>query len=457
MKKISLIILFVVLFGSVINAQNELRFEFDYAKFKYDSTSVYLEFYYDLNPEYMTTSASQSGKSLEAIVHIEMKDIAADTFYINKSWRIQNVIDEEAGVAKNLVGVFGFQVPEGDYSLFVKAYDANNQNLQKIINERIVIRPYTSKKFSLSDIELSANIKKFDADPLSLFYKNSLEVVPNPSMVYSDKAPVLFYYTELYDLELEDKSADFTLSKQVFNSSGNSVYKSDKKVAQSPNSIVDYGLINLSKLPTDTYSLEVSLVDNATKHAFVSTKRFFHYNPGVAAVNQGQNLSGSFIGSEFALMTNEECDKMFEQVRFIATQAESNQYKLIDSLNIKRDFLYKFWKNRDTDPNTPQNEYKQEYMKRLEYVNLNYSTKFKVGHLSDRGRVYLLYGEPDQRDYFPSEPNLKPYEIWFYSGIEGGVNFVFGDITGFGSYELLHSNMRGEYKDENWMRRISTL
>ncbi len=156
-------------------------------------------------------------------------------------------------------------------------------------------------------------------------------------------------------------------------------------------------------------------------------------------------------------MSKEECDLMFQHAKYIASHNEINQYKALDSLNAKREFLFRFWNNRDTDPSTPQNEFKIEYMKRLDYVNNNFTTRIKAGYLSDKGRVYLLYGEPDQKDYFPSEPNMKPYEIWFYSGIEGGVSFIFGDLTGFGSYELLHSTMRGEFKDENWVRRITTL
>lgn len=457
MKRILFTIILFTCIASTGIAQNELKFEFDYAKFKYDQSSVYLEFYYDLNPEFMKVTDAQGGKLLEAIVRIEMKDVKADTFFIKKNWKIQNIINEEEGIDKNLVGVFGFIIPGGEYSLLVTAYDANNPALNKTINEKFVIQPYEDKKFAVSDIELSANIKKVDADPLSLFYKNSLEVIPNPSMVFSDKSPILFFYTELYNLTLEDPTSNFTLQKNVFNSFNQSVYKTEKQISQSSNSIVEYGLINLSKLPTDSYNLELSLIDNKTKRAYVSSKRFFLHNPGVTSAEQLQRISGSFIGSEFALMTVEECDLMFQQAKYIASNTEVNQYKSIDSLNAKREFLYRFWKNRDTDLSTPINEFKIEYMKRIEYVNSNFTTRMKAGYLSDRGRVYLLYGEPDQKDYFPSEANLKPYEIWFYNGIEGGVTFIFGDLTGFGNYELLHSTMRGEYKDENWMRRITTL
>ena len=39
--------------------------------------------------------------------------------------------------------------------------------------------------------------------------------------------------------------------------------------------------------------------------------------------------------------------------------------------------------------------------------------------------------------------------------IEGGVYFVFADLTGFSDYTLLHSTKRGELRDDNWQRRIA--
>ncbi len=172
-------------------------------------------------------------------------------------------------------------------------------------------------------------------------------------------------------------------------------------------------------------------------------------------ISSGYANLGS-LGSEFAVKTEEELDLMFDEAKYIATSKEVNQYKKLDSLSAKREFLYNFWQNRDTDPSTPQNEFKREYTQRLEVVNARFGAMNREGFQTDRGRVYLTYGEPDQLDRYPNEPNYKPYEIWFYNSIEGGVTFIFGDLTGFSGYELLHSTKRGEVRDDNWMRRIST-
>jgi len=448
---------FIFALSIITIAQTELNFEFDYARFKYDTSSVYMEFYYDLNTSNMKIKKSDSGLLKEAIVHIEMKNDDVDTFFIYKDWKITHpLIEGTEEQERNYIGVLGFVVPKGNYSLLVKAYDSSNPAYNKVIREKVIINPFKNDKYSVSDIQIATNIKKEGADPNSIFYKNTLEVIPNPSMIYMDKMPILFYYAELYNLKLDDPNNDFKLHKILFNSVGKKVYEQTKTVKQSENAFVDVGTINLSKMPTDSYNLVLSLVDNKTNQAYISTKRFYYYNTKFIDTSSARTLAKGIMGTEFAVFDNAECDKMFSQIKYIATQKEIDQYKKLDSLNAKREFLYNFWKQRDPDPSTPINEFKEDYMKRVEYANRNFGVYSKEGYLTDRGRVYLIYGEPDQRDFYPSEPNMKPYEIWFYNQIEGGVSFIFGDVTGFGNYELLHSTKRGEVRDDYWQRRLTT-
>lgn len=453
--KYLLFIVFVLI--TVIQAQTELGFEFDYARFKYDTNSVYMEFYYELNPTGMSIQSTNLGELSEAIVHIEMKNIDVDTFFINKDWKISHFAkNQNEEQLKSYTGVIGFVVPKGNYSLLVNAYDSRNPSFHKTIREKILVSPFKDDKYSISDIQIATNIKKDGVDTNSIFYKNTLEVIPNPSMICTDKMPVLFYYAELYNLKLENPDANFKLHKILFNSVGTKVYEQVRTIKQSPNSFVEIGAINLSKYPTDSYNLVLSLVDSKTNQAYVSAKRFYFYNTKFADTLSKNIVNRGMLGSEFAIYDNNECDKMFSQIKYIATQKEIDQYKKLDSLNAKREFLYNFWKQRDPDPSTPVNEFKEDYMKRVEYANKNFGLYTKEGYLTDRGRVYLMYGEPDQRDFYPSESNMKPYEVWFYNQIEGGVTFIFGDVTGFGNYELLHSTKRGEVKDEYWQRRLTT-
>ena len=459
MKKIIYSVIALLVITKITYAQRELQFEFDYAKFNYDTSSVYLEFYYTLNTVDMQIINNDKELLNEAIVHIEMKNNVTNEFFINKDWKIQNSIDinGNTGTEKSLAGVLSFVVPNGKYSLEVKAYDKNNPSFSKIINETVAIESFPNNKLSISDIEIANRIKNDNVDQNSIFYKNTLEIIPNPAMIYSNLSPVMFYYAELYNLKQENGTKEVSLQKILYNSLGAPVYNNSKKINPGNASIIEYGVINLSKYPTDSYNFELSLVDPSTKQAYVSSKRFYFYNPNVVDTNKNNRLNAGVLGSEFAILTNEECDKMFAEAKYIATRDEIIQYKKIDSLNVKREFIYNFWISRDTDPSTAKNEFKEEYMRRVSFVNKNFSSLYKEGYTTDRGRVVLLYGEPDQRDFYPSDAGYKPYEIWIYNDIEGGVAFYFGDVTGYGNYELLNSTKRGEVRDDNWMRRITTM
>ena len=78
------------------------------------------------------------------------------------------------------------------------------------------------------------------------------------------------------------------------------------------------------------------------------------------------------------------------------------------------------------------------------------------GYKSDRGRVYLAYGDPNsrQQEYFPR--SFDPFEVWHYHhiGTERNLRFVFMDNDRFNDYKLIYSNKQGEINDVYWMNRF---
>ncbi len=160
------------------------------------------------------------------------------------------------------------------------------------------------------------------------------------------------------------------------------------------------------------------------------------------------------LSSEFNVMSEEELNLAFEQSRYIASSDEIKRWNSLPDIESKRVFLFNFWEQRDPNPSTPENERKIEYFERVRKADEMFRGSREKGWRSDRGRVYIIYGEPSEIDRYPNEMDAFPYEIWSYNNIEGGVIFVFGDITGTGQMILIHSTHRGEMHDENWFRRV---
>ncbi|MEO0189431.1 MAG: GWxTD domain-containing protein [candidate division WOR-3 bacterium] len=126
------------------------------------------------------------------------------------------------------------------------------------------------------------------------------------------------------------------------------------------------------------------------------------------------------------------------QLEYIATPGEINQLRKAQIE--ERDSLWKaFWKKYDPTPNTEYNEKEAEYFERIAYAEEHFSFGDK-GWRSDRGRIYVKFGPPDEVVSRPYELSTKPYEIWYYYRLN--LKFVFYDRHGFGEYILV--NPQGE-------------
>lgn len=448
-------ILVFFLFLNSIFCQSNVKFDFDFAQFQYDSTNNYLEIYYAFYPADFKTIKEDGQTVIKAKMTIQIQNSTTDELVVNKDWKLTQPMKDTADYknGKSLLGVVGFNLKTGSYSIDISIEDILNQNARKEFTENINIIPFSRRNFAISDIELATRIINENANKNSIFYKNTLEVFPNPSIVYSDKSPVLFYYSEIYNLQ-NISAAKVILERKLYDSKNNLVYENSKEVQANKTSIVEVGIVSLKKFPTDTYTFVIKLIDSKSKQSTTSSKKFYFVNPGIA-VAKNSNKNPNYINSEFGVMELEECDDLFEKSKFIAEKFEIDEYKKLDSIDKKREFLFNFWKKRDESPETQSNEFKKIYLSRVEISNSKYKFLSTSGFKTDRGRVYILYGEPDEIDRFPNETDTKPYEIWAYNDIEGGVIFIFGDFSGYGNYELIHSTKRGEIQDPNWLNRIS--
>jgi GWxTD domain-containing protein len=130
-----------------------------------------------------------------------------------------------------------------------------------------------------------------------------------------------------------------------------------------------------------------------------------------------------------------QLDLAIRQVRYIATNEEMR--RLRDAPPRHREAVFRdFWQRRDPTPGTVRNELMEEYYYRVEYSNRNFGTN-RAGWETDRGRIYIRYGQPSDIERYPFEINSKPYEVWYYDHLNR--RFVFVDYTGFGDYELVGS------------------
>ncbi|MEA2077812.1 MAG: GWxTD domain-containing protein [Candidatus Marinimicrobia bacterium] len=99
----------------------------------------------------------------------------------------------------------------------------------------------------------------------------------------------------------------------------------------------------------------------------------------------------------------------------------------------QKDFFTETWKKIDPTPQTEINELMNEYYYRIHVANQRFSGHHE-GWRSDRGMIYIIYGEPDAVEEHHMEIDSKPYMIWYYYSVNR--SFVFIDNTGFGDFQL---------------------
>jgi GWxTD domain-containing protein len=143
-----------------------------------------------------------------------------------------------------------------------------------------------------------------------------------------------------------------------------------------------------------------------------------------------------------------------EDVRWIITDEERTAFKKLETDEEREQFIEQFWLRRDPNPDTVENEYREEYYQRIAYANQHYSSGIP-GWKTDRGRIYIMFGKPDSIESHPSGGNYQrpfyegggststfPFEIWFYRYIEGvgsGIEIEFVDPTQSGEYRIARS------------------
>jgi len=124
-------------------------------------------------------------------------------------------------------------------------------------------------------------------------------------------------------------------------------------------------------------------------------------------------------------------------LRYISTQQEIDDIEKVEKQgeDARRSFWENFWKRRDPTPETPENEALSEFYQRVAYSNQHFSTGGMPGWKSDMGRIYILYGRPDEVERYPFNFDKPPEERWHY--YRDRRTFIFVDRDGFGRYELV--------------------
>ncbi len=148
-----------------------------------------------------------------------------------------------------------------------------------------------------------------------------------------------------------------------------------------------------------------------------------------------------------------------EEVPYIITGEERRAFLSLSNDEEREAFIESFWQRRNPDPDSPENTFREEHYRRIQYANDHYAAG-TPGWKTDRGRIYIMWGAPDSIDSHPAggeyerpldegggETSAFPFEIWHYHYLEGigeNIDIEFVDTCQCGDY---HYTMDPTEKD----------
>src|SRR5438874_4724342 len=140
-----------------------------------------------------------------------------------------------------------------------------------------------------------------------------------------------------------------------------------------------------------------------------------------------------------------------EDVTYIISPEERNAFLQLDTNEEREQFIEQFWLRRSSNPDLPENDFKEEHYRRIAYANEHFASGIP-GWRTDRGRIYIIWGPADEVDSHPTggtydrpmnegggSTSTYPWEMWRYRYLEGignNVEIEFVDPSGSGEYRM---------------------
>jgi GWxTD domain-containing protein len=267
--------------------------------------------------------------------------------------------------------------------------------------------------------------------------------------------PTAYYLLEAYS----PAQANGTLRLRVADSTGKAMITTAETPVQVPmGGGVLKGQLDLAGLPPGSYDMVAALQLGG---------KTVERAAGFTMAGLDETLEKDVVRREAAKVTDagyfeamgqEELELAKEPLVIVAESGELSKWSKDLSLRAKRRFLVDFWKRRDPTPDTPVNEARRVFYDGVAYAEKHFGEKGRVsapGWRTDRGRIYIKYGEPEEQLDRVQAGRAVPYQVWRYRQGRDRY-FVFADRSnGIGVYQLVHSNDVKEIGLPNW-REIVT-
>jgi GWxTD domain-containing protein len=436
-----------------------------FSQFMNSEKETYLELYFSIRTASLDFALSPEGKyygGIEATVQL-FKDSA---FVTGDKFRILSPLYGDTNqLDNNLLHQHRFVVPPGNYTIKLSMQDVNEADERHNYEQEITLQldPNKVQSSDIQFLESYTPAKKGSRNARSGY--DLVPIITAGSQYFPETENKLAFYLELYNLDVQlGKEADYLLKYYLSNSEDEQPLSKFASFTRKKAKTIEPVLasFNIENLPTGNYNLMVEVL-NKKGELILQNKAFFFRKNNMAEVVAGSfenlNINGSFADGLGNL------DSLYRFITYLHPISSEREQNLQEGLLAEGDeatmrrYFFAFWQEKNAlNPATAWNDYHDK----VRITNRLYTSGMRKGFKSDRGRVYLTYGAPDQIDKRQMEPNMPPYEIWHYKRINSPFAipqtnriFIFGEFeASTREYQLFHSTALGELQSRDWRQDL---
>lgn len=415
--------------------QGVLRFSADWAAFREDEGKTRLEFTYAIPYDQLSGYVVDEGRlTARYVVGFEIRGLEngyCETGTFGRRASVRSFAEAEAA-RRSFVDQFSVAVPAGKYAYRITvAESSNDAQATHAVRVGTIIDTVELSGF-LSGMSMSS--LQLGVDVLADTVTGDYALVPNPERRYGstgrggnvtvEAADRVLVYFECYNLVPDTVPCEIRCFVLRGRGPVDTVIAAPPlRRAKSGGAVASVIGVSVDGLDTGDYVLAVELVDITSGASVVGTKEF----------TLGDRRTKVQDQTPYRLDVGELERKYYREVSFVATPRELAYYNALPDSG-KEAWLAAFWSRRSLT----------EFARRMELAKTRYATGRTAGTRTDRGRVYIKYGEPDAVEQKTIEMEMKPREYWYY--YQQGLAFVFVDLRGDGDFRLVYTNSPDEPK-----------
>lgn len=433
----------------------ELMYYVDICNFYDNSGKPYSEIYLDIDAHTVGYAKAEDGGlqgALEIQYLITRKGTDVnDAIAYDKKFELLSPIVSDSTAEQTRFGIMDIRrisLDPGNYEFkgYIKDKITPGAHQHQFVFD-ITVKSQPTGFISFSDIEFVQSVK-----PSAVQRPNSklgLDIMPLVTNATYQDIDSLRFYLEIYNSQLESEGVYFVNAFICLSSSTSKIKNCSRTLRQNSKPLdVIYSSFNIKDLPTQTYYLNIEVYNKEQKMIASTLKKFFVVNTRME-IETG--LSASAFDEVFKL-DDDKLNYYLHTLYYISTNTERDFANALKTTEEKKNYFFNFWENRKGNSGSPIKAW-IEYRSRVDYANQHYKASHLEGWRTDRGRVILTYGTPNDIERYPSDNSKHPYEIWRFNKIktQSNVRFIFYNPNeATADLVLLHSDLRGEVNNPRW-------